>query len=378
MIPILMLLLPLLTTGGGTSTPQACGLLSGQIANTISQQEPWYCPISAEVTAQWEKWLPVMLIVTLISFLLSAIIVMAGQALGSTKVRNYGIAEFYEAIATAIIVAAFVYVCAVLFGLGPGILVANINPYVTAFHLIGGTITNAQSMYASIYNIYFFLSGTMSVKISISGPETGLLRGAGGNGAVNAATGAETYSSYASSALNAYNFLVQLLFIEPANAISKLLLDGVAVLYGEYYLLVFFEVAAIPCFIIPGVIFRALLPTRGLGGVMIAMGIGFYLVMPSLFATIYYFTAPSFLTQSNIANSQIKSLPLSGGMITSPQSPLVQDFNNSQSALNGFWMLILFWPILIIAFTYSFVTQLSQLIGGTYQSAAMGRLRRFI
>ena len=122
---------------GPLAAAQSCGLLSGQIANTITSNEPWYCPISNQVTNQWESWLPVMLVVTLISFFLAAIIFMAGVALGSAKIRNYGAAEFYEAIATAIIVVAFVYICAVLFGLGPGALSPEINPYATAFNLMG-------------------------------------------------------------------------------------------------------------------------------------------------------------------------------------------------------------------------------------------------
>ena len=99
-----------------------------------------------------------MLVVTLMSFFLAGIIFMVGMLLGSARIRNFGAAEFYEAVATAIIVVAFVYICAVLFGLGPGALVANINPYATAFHLMGGTITTAQAMYTSIYNVYFPIS----------------------------------------------------------------------------------------------------------------------------------------------------------------------------------------------------------------------------
>ena len=68
----------------------------------------------------------------------------------------------------------------------------------------------------------------------------------------------------------------------------------------------------------------------------------------------------------NLANAQMQSISLNGGIVTSSQSPLVQDLSNSQSALSGFWMLVLFYPVMIIAFTYSFIIQVSKLIGGTY------------
>jgi hypothetical protein len=352
----------------GQQNTASCGLLSGPIASVIAANEPWYCPISNQVTTQWEKWLPVMLVVTMISFFLAAIIFMVGVALGSAKIRNYGAAEFYEAIATAIIVVGFVYICAVLFGLGPGSFVAYINPYSTAFHLIGSTISNAQNMYSSIYNVNFPLSETVSVTIDIGGLDSNLVRQSFGNAEASAA-GTAVFQ-------NIYKMLITVLFLDPGTALSRLLIDGMAVLYGEYYLLVFFSVAAIPVFLIPGIIFRALLPTRGLGGVMIAMAIGFYLIMPTLFATVYFFTAPGLIKDMSLANAQMQGIAVSGTIITSPQSPVVQYLANSQSALSGFWMLVIFYPVMIIAFVYSFVVEISKLIGGTYR--ATGRLRGFI
>ncbi len=374
MIHLLLLLLPMLQGNIlnqlGLGGQQGCGLLSGQIATTINAKYPWYCPISQQVTNQWEGWVPVMLIVTLISFLLAGLIIMVGQALGSAKIRNYGAAEMYEAIATAIIVVAFVYICAVIFGLGPGALVGNINPYATAFHLMGSTIASAQGIYSSIYSSYVPLAETTSVTIDISGPEAGLTR--------SSFAQAEATAAESAVFLNVYSFLITVLFLNPASALSQIIIEGMAVLYGEYYLLVFFSVAAIPVFLVPGIIFRAILPTRGLGGVMIAIAIGFYLVAPSLFAAVYYFTAQNVITSMNVANNQLQQAAYSGGVVTSSQSPLVTDLNNAQSAMSGFWMLILFYPAMIIAFTYSFVIQLSKLIGGTYQQQAMGRLRRFL
>ncbi len=346
----------------------SCGLLTGQFAASINSQEPWYCPISNQVTTQWESWLPVMIIVTLISFLLAAIIFMVGTALGSARIRNYGAAEFYEAIATAIIVIAFVYVCAVLFGLGPGSLVAYINPYSTAFHLIGSTLSTAQTMYSSIYYVYFPWAESTSVSIGIGGPGS----------SISKSSTATVYKAAAVTGtfLNAYSLIISVFLLEPANAVAKLILEGMAVLYAEYYLLVFFSVAAIPVFLIPGVIFRALLPTRGLGGVMIAMAIGFYLIMPALFATVYFFTAPGLIKDMGLANAQMQSVSVLGSSITSPNSPAVLALTGSQQALSGFWMLILFYPALIIGFVYSAIVEISKLIGGTYR--ATSRMRRFI
>jgi hypothetical protein len=47
-----------------------------------------------------------------------------------------------------------------------------------------------------------------------------------------------------------------------------------------------------------------------------------------------------------------------------------------QSALDGFWLLILFYPTLIISITYLSVQELSRFLGAPTKT--MGSVRRFI
>ncbi len=345
-----------------------CGLLPSTIASQISTSEPWYCPINAQVYAEWLLWLPDMVIAALLAFLLSAAIFMVGIVLKSARIRNFGMAEFYEAIVTSIIVGAFVYVCAVMFGILPGFYVGTINPYATAFSLISSTINSAQSLYASLYHAYYDLAFATSISVSISGDGSGL------------------FSSFLNIAgavpnifINAFAIVAQLLFMDPATAIGSLLVDGIYILYGEYYLLLFFATAAIPVFLVPGVILRALIPTRALGGTMIAMAIGFYLIMPTLFSVAYYFTSTSVLQGMSQANAQASYISNTGaGTIgaISQTNPLAVSLQTIKDGLNGFWMLILFYPSLIIAITYSFIQQFAQLIGGSYRVSS--RVRSFI
>ncbi|MEM3860127.1 MAG: hypothetical protein QW478_12120, partial [Candidatus Micrarchaeaceae archaeon] len=60
----------------------------------------------------------------------------------------------------------------------------------------------------------------------------------------------------------------------------------------------------------------------------------------------------------------------------SASTPLVSDLNQMQVAMSDFWLLILFYPLLIIAVTYTFIVEMSNFIGGAQQR--MGRLRGFI
>ncbi len=335
-----------------------CGLLPGGIADQISSGSPWYCPINQAIYTTWSGYLPLAMAAISVSFAIAALIFMAAALTGSSRLRAYSIGEFYEAIATALIVIAFMYLCAVVFGLVPEYVVGNINPYATAFNLILSTIQGAQGLYNSLYQPYLldsmYASISVTLRIPMAGIKTNLF-------------------------VPVYGVVVDLFFMQPAEALTAFITDGMVALYAQYYLLVFFAVAAIPVFLIPGVILRAFFPTRALGGMLMAIGIGFYLVVPTLFAVAYYFTAPAALRDLYGVTSLINQYGANGNAINnaiSATSPLVLEMNASNAAMGSFWLLILFFPLLIMAVTYAFIMQLSSFIGGA--SRTSGRLRMFI
>jgi hypothetical protein len=361
MVSLVMLALLLTTTKAASAN---CGLVPSQISSQISSTEPWYCPINQQIYSQWVTYLPIAMVAVFISFGIASIIFMVGVVLNSNSIRNFGRGEFYEALATAIIVVGFLYLCAVVFGIWPGTYVGNINPYATAFNMMTNTISTAEQMYTVIFNVYLALSYTVSPTISLH-------------------IGGTTPSRLLSFIgfvpqlfVNSLRILVTIYFLDPAQAIAGFITDGILALYSEYYLLVFFSVAAIPVFLIPGTIFRAIFPTRALGGILIALAFGFYLIMPSLFAVAYYFTAPTIQRDMGLATLQVARLSYVPQEASSPSSPLAAQLSNVKSSVNGFWLLIFFYPGLIIAITYASVQEIANFIGrASYVSAAM---RRFI
>jgi hypothetical protein len=171
---------------------------------------------------------------------------------------------------------------------------------------------------------------------------------------------------------------LQVLVIDPLLTLGQQLSDGIAALWAEYYLLLFFSVASIPVFLVPGIILRAIFPTRALGGMLMALAIGFYLVMPTMFAVAFYFTAPGVAQTLQIAASQ--SSRFANGVDVSSlstTSPVVTQMQSTQSALSSFWLLIFFYPLFITATTYAFVTQVAQLIGGAASSTG-GKMRGLV
>ncbi len=342
-----------------TAPKLECGLLPPSLSTVIGSEEPWYCPINQSIYLSWQNDIPIAIIVVLIAFLIAGGIFMVGAGIKNNKMRNFGIGELYEAVASAIMVALFVYLSAVIFGLIPGIFVGAINPYATSLHLITTTINSAENVYSGLFKAYdydMFLS-TLSVDLSVPSIPSLNLTG--------------TVVKYALIPLDIY-------FIEPTAVVSGFIYDGILALYAEYYLIIFFAVASIPVFLIPGVILRALLPTRSLGGIMIALAAGFYFIMPLLFAVAFYFTAPHVATQMNDVAALLNGYSIGKGAVNNavtPTSPLVRTLSTLDSSLDGFWLLILFYPALISAVTYAFVVQLASFIGGAARMSGRARAK---
>ncbi len=341
------------------ATSGSCSSYPSSLAGQLSA-EPWYCPINQQISSEWAADLPFVFIAVLLSFAVATLIIMIGVAAKSDAVRNFGIGELYEAVASAIIVLLFIYICATLFGLLPGEIVGPINPYGTSLGLISNTINSAETMYTSLYNAYSGAAYAASVNFYIEFPESTF------------------FSSFATFVNAVKEEGLQITVMEPVQVIAGVISNAILVLWSEYYLIVFFSVAAIPVFLIPGVLFRTFLPTRPFGGMLIALGIGFYLVMPTLFAVAFYFTTPGVVSTLNSVSSNLNVLGAGSGVINNgqPGGPIQYQLQQVEPEMSSFWLMILFFPGLIIALTYSFVTQLANFIGGVSYTGS--RLRSFI
>ena len=346
------------------SDTSGCGLLPASISQEITANEPWYCPINQQLYDQWSKDLPMAAAAMLLAFSVAALIVMVGIAMKSDRIKNFGIGEVYEATASAIIVGIFLYVCAVLFGIVPGVYVVNYNPFPTAFHLMTNTIVQIKQVYSNYYNQYTYYKYITSLAPTVS---------VTGDISVNLP-----------SSLLSFPWVLPLTirYTDPLNTLGGILSDGLTVLWTEYYMLVFFSVASIPVFLIPGVVFRAILPTRALGGMLISIAIAFYLVMPTLFSVAYAITYPGIRQQLETTVEQSSTFVTGPGVasVASATSPMVMELEiaqqNIEGAMSSFWLLILFYPLLIIAMTYAFVTQLANVIGGSARIG--GRMRGLV
>ena len=326
-----------------STTSSVCN--SGSV---IQNSAPWYCSqINVQAQTVWAQWAPLAIIVATLAFMLAVLIFMAGIATKNQRIRDFGVGEMYEAIASMLIAAGFLFITAVLFGLIPSIVTGPINPYNTSLSYISTTINTTSSLASRL----FIISALDRYYASIT-PQVCFLN--------------SLITVCSPTAFRPFGVTI-LLFYWPAWALTQFLLDALISLYTQYYFILFFLYAGIPVFLIPGIILRAFLPTRGVGGMMIAIAIGFFLVMPTLFSVAYYFTNVGAIKALSNTYSTITQYGAGAGAqanAISPYSPLVLAVSNANSVMNGFWLSILFFPALILAITYTAVTNIANLIGG--------------
>ena len=340
---LLLIFISMNSAGASSSAGSYCSA-SGQVQIAA----PWYCSdINVQAQAIWSQWSPLALIVVLLSFLLGVMIFMAGMVSRNQRVRNFGVGEMYESIASALMVGMFLFITAVIFGLLPSVVTGPLNPYTTSLSYIATTINTTSSVAARL----FAIASVDRYYASIT-PTLCFLN---------------TFESVCTPSFKPFSITI-LLFYWPSWALMQFMLDALLSLYVQYYFILFFLYAGIPVFLIPGIILRAFMPTRGVGGMMIAIAIGFFLVMPVLFSVAYYFTSTGAV--KGLANTYATLTRYGTGTSAqtnalSPYSPLVLAVANANSVMSGFWLSILFFPALILAITYSVVTNLALIIGGT-------------
>ena len=317
----------------------------------------WYCNgINTSLVQYWQNWAPIAMLAVLVSFGIASLIFGIGTLLRSERLRTFGIGEYYEALASALIVGLFLFISAVMFGLIPGIVTGPVNPYNLALSYMTTTISSVQKEELYLFHIAaldgFYINTSLTICTYppvIACPPVGPL----------------------------FQYAIYFGFYVPAFVLIDLQLEGLQLLFAEFWIVLFFMYMAIPVFLVPGVVLRSILPTRSLGGWMIAAAIGFYMVLPILFSVAYYFTHQTLLSQISADTSSLERYGYGTGAETNaiyPTSPLVQTLNSIENSMNTYWLAILFYPSLIMALTYAIIVQIADFIGGMAQLSSKLRV----
>ncbi len=320
-----------------------------QCPSVASKYAPWYCSAANQASySAWQQWEPVAVLATIIAFLVAVIIFMSGIVLSNEKVKSFGVGELYEALATMLIVAFFTYLSALMFGVIPSFYVSNINPYSASMNYIYQNIQTTEQLFSGVYNVNVLDSYYASINIQVIQPKINFL-------------------GIASIFTGLFSDAITIFILAPTLSISELLSGALFVLNFEFYLLYFAMIAAIPVFLVPGIILRALFPTRSVGGMLIGFAISTYMILPLLFAATYYFTNQG--AQQNL-QSYIASLNVYGQgtgsqqNAISPTSPLALTFSSIKTGISSYWLSIILFPSLILGIMYASIITIADFVGG--------------
>jgi len=355
------------TIGGGVpinNVPQSVGYCPNQYS--INAIAPWYCSqINQAAYKVFMNWEPVLMLAVLFSFMIAAVIFVSGIAARNSKLRSYGIGEFYEAGASLIFVVFFMLLAALIFGIIPGLYI-GVDPYNTSLTYIYNTINATQNLLTALYNPAMLAYFYTSIKIEVS------VMGEISNGAGEAAHAAGA----ASNIVGYLTIPLEILFIIPAIALSSLLVEGLLMLYIEFYLILFAMYASIPVFLIPGIFLRSIIPTRSVGGLLIGAAIGLYFILPTLFSIAFFFTFQGTMQAFIAATAKLNNIAqgsnaITNGALPNGQNSIPQEIKTIQEMMGSFWISVIFYPALILALTYFSITTIADLLGGMRPSGGL-------
>src|SRR5512137_197595 len=99
--------------------------------------EPWSTtPVS--IQGVWNIWQPVALVAVVTSFLFVALAYMIGISFNLAGLKKWAKTEFYQALASAILVAFLVFMMDVMVNEGFQTMIGSINPYKKAYNYLDG------------------------------------------------------------------------------------------------------------------------------------------------------------------------------------------------------------------------------------------------
>jgi len=375
-------------------------LLSDVYPQTIDVP-PWYIKnYDTQVKNIWEAYQPIALIAVLVSFTVASLLYGFGFILNNERLRNYGMAEFLESMASFLMVGFFIILLQILVHTFFPIAVSTPEQQqiveVGPFAYLDAKLASIQRISNKtftlltdvLYPLYF---------LSSIGIEPAFNQITGGVGKI------QTGVRIAGTVTGLFKMILNT-FISIFVDFADYMYSGLKALSFQRALLRFFAESALTTFLPLGVVLRIFPPTRGAGGMLIAMAFSFFFVFPFVYLVFYfpstssnlYSTLMSNLNEINKKLDELNSSPLLGslkgitttsallGVIATILSALLLLGNEVIPIINLFisyfptyFFVTSLIPVIAGAITLTFVATLSDLFGEnalSYGNKLIGRI----
>jgi len=324
--------------------------------------EPWYQSEYGRVAEIWNVWAPVAFAGVTVAFLVVAVAYMIAIGFDLPELKMWAKSEFYQALASAVLVGGFLALTWVMLDEGMAkILGQNVNPFKMADAYLSDLSVKLQNLYRWNYFKNFGVEGISTISIYVN------------------ATGID---------ISPLAFLKPLI-IEPLHLANYYVIQFLIIIAMWQGILNFFKTSAFATFLPLGVILRIFPPTRGAGGLLIAIAIGFFIVFPTMFAFIMMMTE-----EENALGEELKGEKASVGVDLAAFNACEHDIESAAkvaeeqtdptilSKINTYyfflpviWLKILFYPLVVMAVTVTFIKVLSPLLGSDISEISQGLIR---
>ena len=365
-------------------------LLSNIYAQSSQQVEninlpTWYLQnYDKKMEDMWKEYQPIALVAVLLSFMVASLLYGFGFILNNEKLKNYGMAEFLESAASLLMVVFFLTFLRILISTFFPVVAEGATPEqkqiveIGPFTYLDARLALIQQIsnktFIQLANILYFLYKVSSVEIKVDNEDIG--------GIIK---------------------IIINTFITPLAEIADYMYSSLKALSFQRALLRFFEESALTVFLPLGVVLRIFPPTRGAGGMLIALAFSFFFVFPLTYLIFYLPYGPNSLygvLMRNLAEinrklDELNSSPVIlalkyvdaagiigllisiGGIAILILSNIIPIINLFVYNFPVFFFVITLIPLITSALTLTFVAILSDLFGEnalTYGQRLIGRI----
>ena len=326
----------------------------------------WTEPFSATPVAiegVWNVWQPVALTAVITAFLVVALGYMIGVSFNLADLRKWAKNEFYQALASALIVGGLILMMDLMLNQGFQTMIGGMNPYRKAYAYLDGVMDSLYTIYTNIYRTNFVIEFLT------------------------------TFTFYYNAAgLDFSPFELILSPISENLHFQAHIVAVAAVLTASQRALIhFFYNTGFSVFIPAGVLLRIFPWTRGAGGLLIAIGIGLSIVYPVMFTFVAMMSEnPSEV--KNQANTLGNSL---AGFDMDQFGACASDFQSASDVatekvlspeiraasawilgwLSSIWLKIFYYPMLVLIVTFTFIRTIAPFLGADITEIGQGLMR---
>lgn len=316
-----------------------------------------------------DAWMPIFMMTVAVLVAIATLVYMLGIALGMMNLKMWAKAEFTNVLAMVLLVSVLIVsinaawelslsITSTVYNLSEmnagGAGGAQVDQFWLAKNYINESLKCERAVYRTAFLLNMWYEPFEKITSDVSGPE-----GTGGG---------------------LFGIMSGFLHYITGNITYLILFQ-----YIQYRFLDLVQVMMMPLFLPIGIVLRTFPATRGAGGLMMAVALGFYFVFPMSYVFIYA-SAPTSgslcleieqaqVPPNNSCYANVADIYVQRGMLKSNQPQLEGTVELLTNTYASFFFHALFYPLVSLIVTFTFIRQASSLLGADLAEIGRGLIK---